>query len=95
MNEQPNDGQDTTIAVFRKWKAKSEGQAVIALFPCEDAGNGFCESFEHFGQHSGANYDLVMSRTRAATPDEYAALKRELESAPYFYKLVVRKRRPH
>jgi hypothetical protein len=36
----------------------------------------------------------VISRTHPAKSTEYIALKRELESPPYDYKLVVRARRP-
>lgn len=80
-----------TVVVFRKWRDTGE---VIALFPQIDGGRGLCSSFEHVGQHGGADYDGVISRTDPATEDEYADLKKELESEPYNYKLIVRKRRP-
>jgi len=86
--------ESTTVVVFRKWRDKSViGDGVIALFPEIDDGRGMCSSFEHVGQHGAADYDGVISRTRAADPAEYAALKAELEAAPYNYKLDVRKRR--
>jgi hypothetical protein len=91
-----------TVVVFRKWPNKRRPLAplaqrtipgdVIALFPEIIDRPGFCESYERVGQHGGAQYDGVMSRTRPATPDEYAALKSELESIGY--RLDVKLRRP-
>jgi hypothetical protein len=91
------EAQEPTVVVFRKWYRKEDGTGVIALFPCEDydRGGAMCMSYEHMGQHGRADYDGVMSRTKPATPEEYAPLKRELESVPFNYNLVVRKRRPH
>lgn len=69
-----------TIVVFRKWPA---GQ-VLALFPqLKEKGAGMCLSYEHVGQHSGADFVGCMHATTAATPEEYAALKRELERIGY------------
>ena len=82
-----------TIVVFRVWP-KKEGGGVIALFPQIDEGHGMCSSFMHVGQHSGASASQVVAATRPAKPEEYAALKRELESAPYEYRLDVRARLP-
>jgi len=81
---------DPTTVVFRRWRAFD--QTVIALFP-EDVDRGFCSSFEHVGQHGDASYSGVIRQTTPATPEEYANLKRELESAPYNYVLRVVKRR--
>ncbi len=85
---------DTTKVVFRVWKGTSgagfKGQ-VIALFPEEDEGHGFCNSYEHVGQHGSADYRLVISRTKPATPAEYEALRQELESIGY--DLEIRARR--
>jgi hypothetical protein len=88
--------EELTVVVFRKWRdTKAAGNGVIALFPCQSIGaRPFCESFEHIGQRGAADYDMVMKRTRPATPAEYEPLKRELESAPYDYRLTVRARRP-
>lgn len=88
---------DWTDVVFRKWKDHKEsdfGDGVVALFPGIDAGSGLVSSFMHVGQHGGADYTGVISRTRPATEEEYAALMRELQTAPYDYKLRVIKRRP-
>jgi hypothetical protein len=95
----PNDyGTDfeRTVVMFRKWPER-EGGDVIALFPyvpADDYGL-YCQSFMHLGQHARANLGRVIEVTRPATPDEYAALRRELESPPYGYRLAVRLRTPH
>lgn len=78
--------------MFRKFR-----YGVIALFPCEPGTIGnpaHCLSFEHVGQHGPADLAGVIEVTRPAAPGEYAALKRELESAPYDYLLTVRERTP-
>lgn len=79
-----------TPVVFRVWN-KGDSSDTIALFPTEPAGmNGeLCSSYEHVGQHGGADYEGVISQTRPATPDEYADLRKELESEPYKYELEV------
>lgn len=82
-----------TYVVFRFWR---ESKDVIALFPCEKADDrGHIMSFEHVGQHGGADYTGIIANSRPATEAEYAALKRELESAPYNYRLRVMQRRPN
>ena len=86
---------ETTIVVFRKWHDDGYiGDGIIALFPELTDEIGKVLSYEHVGQHGDASYNHVIYNSRAATPEEYAALKRELESPPYGYKLAVRKRRP-
>ena len=79
-----------TIVVFRM-----EGDSCLAVFPhvpADHQGHEM-ECFSHMGQHArcGAGY---LATTRQAKPDEYAALKRELESTPYHYDLDVRQRIP-
>lgn len=58
---------------------------VIALFPqmAVDLGGGLCQSYMHIGQHSGATPQLVINRTKLATPVEYAELQKELEQIGY------------
>lgn len=81
-----------TAVIFRQWKDET-----IALFPLEASSVNDpypCESFMHIGQHGGADLQGIIRESRPATPDEYAALKRELESAPYHYTLKVIQRTP-
>ena len=75
--------------IFRKFK---DGQ-IIALFPeifdSYKYNHGvLCSSYMHVGQHSGADYDTVCSNTKLAKPEEYADLKRELESLGYSLEVV-------
>ena len=81
--------KDKTVVVFRRWKGK-DGD-VIALFPGIDVGNGICSSYEHVGQHSEADYKIVVARTRPATPKEYRDLLKELGRIGY--NVIIRKRR--
>ena len=96
-NISPDDrNQDETVVIFRKWYRKQDGTGIIALFPgiSERRDGSMVSSYEHTGQHGAADLAGVISRTRPAAPAEYAALQRELESAPYFYRLIIRKRTP-
>jgi hypothetical protein len=84
---------EITPVIFRKWR---DGD-VIALFPA-DIGTmepHTCSSYMHVGQHGSATIagpPSVIHATRPATEVEYADLKRELESAPYGYRLKVYQR---
>ena len=85
--------EQITVVVFRK-RPKSEGGGILALFPYEnhDGAGRYCVSYEHVGQHGAADYRGCIRRTKAAKPEEYADLKRELEGYHYFYRLAVRQR---
>ena len=92
--------RDSTDVLFRVGRSGIEmmnyedAAAVIALFP-GDAGThdlDTCSAYVHVGQHTCADLRHVIATTRPATPAEYAALKRELESAPYRYQLRMLKR---
>lgn len=95
------DGRDVeeTPVVFRVWTGKDGGD-VVALFPtvphCADK-EYLCMSYMHVGQHGAANYHGVIDDTRPAKPEEYAALKAELEEPyPGFgYRLKVYQRGDH
>jgi len=79
--------QQPTTVVFRKWPNGD----VLALFPevpANTRGND-CQSYAHVGQHSAADPAIVYS-TQPASPEEYAELKKELESIGY--NLTVRHR---
>jgi len=78
--------EELTKVVFRKYK---EGD-IIALFPTipGDYNPATCSSFIHVGQHGAADYNHVIDSTVPASPREYAALWKELESQPYNYRLM-------
>jgi len=72
-----------------------EGE-VIAIFPdvvdhikfdisCREV--KYLKSYMHVGQHSGCHPELL--ENAPATPEQYAALKKELESEPFNYELEV------
>ena len=81
-----------TIVIFRKWNRKVCGDGILALFPEEAADNDgiFCNSYEHVGQHSAADYVGCIAETRPALPREYRDLAHELRRIGY--KLDIRKR---
>jgi hypothetical protein len=93
LPQQPNPferAKDTDIVIFRKFP---DG-AIIALFPnsAAVANNPWpCESYMHVGQHGAADPGIVAD-TQPARPEEYAALKAELEQIGY--RLDVHQRFP-
>ncbi len=74
-----------TKVVFRKWCNGS----IVALFPQvpSDIAGIYCSSYEHVGQHAGADYTGVVMRTTPATPDEYRDLAQELKRIGYNLKV--------
>lgn len=61
--------------------------SILAYFPLTPYNKGKMRScYSHVGQHSGCHPDYI-SDCRTATPDEYAQLKKELESIGY--KVIV------
>lgn len=91
-NTQPAKVAQTKV-IFRKWPEREGGQ-ILALFPEEphDHDGYYCVCYERIGQHGAADPQGCVSRTRPAKPAEYASLKRELESAPFHYRLKVMRR---
>lgn len=77
---------EKTKVVFRMWRRGNK--TCIALFPEIDAGHGYCEAFEHVGQHGGAEYAGCIRRTRQAKPAEYADLAKELAGRGYNLKII-------
>ena len=68
--------------IFRTWKDSGD---VIALFPeiSADYAGHHCLSFQHVGQHSAADYGIVLSRTRPSRASECTGLLHELEQRGY------------
>jgi len=86
---------EKTKVVFRVFKRDTKNRKVadgdvIALFPEQRWEGWCCSSYQHVGQHGGADYSYVVSVTRPATEAEIAPLKKELEGIGY--ELEVRKR---
>ena len=50
-------------------------------------GNVMKNCYTHIGQHNGMHIDWMIECTTSATPNEYADLKKELESLGYDLKV--------
>ncbi|MER9833395.1 hypothetical protein NKJ28_00260 [Mesorhizobium sp. M0145] len=85
--------EPVTPVLFRIDRSGTNKQ-VTAVFPAEPADyeGRFYSCYAHIGQHGSASREWWQSKTRPATPAEYAELKAELESAPYGYRLQVCRR---
>lgn len=93
MSEFVQDTEETPV-LFRVHRAPvKHGAEITAVFPCEPATyTGYAMScYAHVGQHGSCDYGWYQ-KTRPATPEEYAELKQELESAPYGYRLKIYQR---
>jgi len=80
---------ERTLVVFRRWR---DTGTIIALFPAipSDIRGWFCESYEHVGQHGGADYHGVIQATRPATVDQVVPLAEELTRIGYNLKPIKR-----
>ena len=84
---------ETTLVVFRKWKA---GGGIIALFPglndeTGHANRGMCMSYEHVGQHGECDYEHVIRMTVPADDAEFEDLYNELVGIGYDLRVVKKK----
>jgi hypothetical protein len=72
---------EKTKVVFRVFKGE-----VTAVFP-EEPAVAFqpwtCLCYSHVGQHSSCELQYLIYASKAATPEQYADLRRELESIGY------------
>ncbi len=80
---------EITPVVFRRWR---DTKTVFALFPTlpSDYEGRYCDSYEHVGQHGGADYFGCVHASRPASLDEAADLKRELERIGYRLRVFKR-----
>ena len=86
------DGKCKMVIVFRKFR---DGD-VIALFPDDiDTFSRTVTSYQHIGQHGGADYSHVISITKPATKREFKPLLDELTDMVGYEKseLEIRKKR--
>lgn len=95
-DEAAEQAEPLTRVMFRKFRDGSGD--IIALFPDlpGDTHNpGMCESYMHNGQHGAADLTgAVYQLTSPARPEEFAALKAELEAPLYGYRLKIVLRTP-
>ena len=78
-----------TDVVFRVDTTKDWKGTVYALLPHECCDReGHVTTYQHVGQHSGAEYRHCIAKSRPATPAEYADLKKEMESIGYNFNVI-------
>lgn len=86
--------QEFTPVVFRAERSgpfKGDVTAVFPTMPADYAGREMT-CYMHIGQHSGCSFGWLL-KTRAAKPEEYADLLKELASIGYrpkVYKRITR-----
>lgn len=78
-----------TLVVFRRWKENGD---IIALFPelPSDINGFYCDSYEHVGQHGGADYYGVIEATKPVRNKDAKELARELTRIGYRLKPIKR-----
>jgi hypothetical protein len=81
--------QELDPVVFRRWKDSGD---IIALFPelPADLYGQYCDSYEHVGQHGGADYWGVIQHTTPTSPAEAADLAEELTRIGYNLRPIKR-----
>jgi hypothetical protein len=81
-----------TDMVFRVDTSKEFKGDVFVLFPHEVADfDGGVVSYQSVGQHSAADYVFCMGKSRKANEEEYAPLKKEMETLGYNVNLVSKR----
>ena len=86
--------RDTHITdiIFRVDTTRDFKGTVFAVFPHEVADlRGHVTTYQHVGQHSQGDYQVCLNTSRMAIADEYADLKKEMESIGYNIKVVQRR----
>jgi len=72
--------------------SKNDPSDVFALFPTipSDIHGRYCTSYQHIGQHGGADYHGCIASSRPATAEEAAPLLAELRTIGYNPKVLRR-----
>lgn len=84
--------KQTTDVIFRVYKDTGD---CVAIFPYDIATLcGQVTTYEHVGQHGSCDYSTILKITRLAKPEQYADLKKELETH-FDYRLKVITRQYH
>jgi len=86
-----SDENTPVVVVFRQWRENNGGD-IIALLPelPADYQGRYCDSYEHVGQHSGADYHGVIQATKPVTNEEAAELADELARIGYVLRPLKR-----
>ena len=81
-----------TDVIFRVDTSKDWKGTVYALLPHDVSTlDGLVGTYQHVGQHSSADYRYCVSKSRLATPQEYADLKKEMENGHGYNFKVIKK----
>ena len=78
---------EVTKVIFKKVKSGDFKGEVDAFFPNHEANRGNISGYSHIGQHFEADLGYFWDLA-PAKPEEYASLKKELESIGYNLKVV-------
>ena len=84
------DENETPLPVLFRKDISGDVTAIFPTLPWDRTGDHMA-CYSHVGQHSSCSVGWY-NQTSAASPDEYAALKAELEGAPFNYRFDVRSR---
>lgn len=82
--------EDITRVLFRAEIGGAHAGDVTAVFPDLPCPRNTLTCYAHIGQHSACSRAWIRESTRPATPQEYAPLKRELESLGYELRVIGR-----
>jgi hypothetical protein len=78
-----------TDVIFRVDKTGDFKGSITAYFPYDVAtSHGEIACYMHVGQHSSADYNYCVGKSRLATEKEYEDLKKELESLGYNLNII-------
>lgn len=83
--------KEATEVMFRKSTFSLDEGEVYAIFPYLQHKYGFCTTYAHIGQHSGAEYNHCIRNSRPAKENEYRELKKELIRQGYNLKVIQRR----
>ena len=78
----PTDTFKTDI-IFRYDTSKDWNGVIFAIMPHDAERNGHVTYYQHNGQHSTGDYDLMIKTSRPANEFESADLRAELKSIGY------------
>lgn len=84
----------TFDVIFRKEKSGYLKGEIYALFPHKvETHEGHVMAYAHVGQHAHADYNYCIHSSVPAKPEEYADLKKELESIGYNLNVIQKQNR--
>ena len=78
-----------TDVIFRCDKHGNFKGVIFALLPHEvSTHDGSVTFYTHIGQHGSADYRYTVNKSRLATEEEYADLKKEMEGLGYNFNVI-------